>query len=252
MSLTGRERYRVSTQDLDWREERAAGNVNHVERLISAIAGVGLIGVALARRSWTGAALAGVGGALLQRGLTGYCALYETLGLKSAAANHNLLGRRKVKTAQAVKIDQIIQVNRSAEDLYRFWRQLDNLPRVIGHFKSVEVINDRLSHWVLQTPPGVPAIEWDSEIINEVDNELIGWRSLSGSDIEHAGSVHFERSPDGRSTRVRVRLQYRPPGGRLAAEFARVLAEDPERMIANGLRRFKETMEREAVSAQRR
>jgi uncharacterized membrane protein len=244
-SMTGRERYHPNKQDLDWTEEQAAQNVGHEERKFSALIGGGLLVTGLFRKSWAGAVMALVGAALLQRGVTGHCMLYQALD-----RNTNELGRRKVRTGSAIKLQRSIRIERRPDELYRFWRNFENLPRVMSQIESVEVINDRLSHWVAKTLPlGGPKVEWDAEVINEIDNELIGWRSLRGSDVENAGSVRFERTPNGRATELTVTMQYSPPGGRLGAWVAKLFGEDPERNIDDDLQRFKESMEAQAYSS---
>jgi uncharacterized membrane protein len=164
--------------------------------------------------------------------------------------NTNELGRRKVRTGSAIKLQRSIRIERPPEELYRFWRNFENLPRVMSQIESVEVINDRLSHWVAKTIPlGGPKVEWDAEVINEIDNELIGWRSLRGADVENAGSVRFERALDGRATELTVTMQYAPPGGLLGVWVAKLFGEDPERKIDEDLQRFKESMEAQAYSS---
>jgi uncharacterized membrane protein len=111
------------------------------------------------------------------------------------------------------------------------------------HLESVEVINDRLSHWVVRTLPAAPTVEWDAEIVNEVENMLIGWRSLAGSDVDTAGSVRFRPIRDGRATELSVALQYDLPGGQIGAAIAKLLGKDPQRMIEEDLQWFKEAME---------
>ena len=69
------------------------------------------------------------------------------------------------------------------------------------------------SCWIVKAPAGV-RLEWDAEIINDMPNELIAWRSVAGSDVMHAGSVRFEPTAGGACI-VRVTLQYDPPGGEL-------------------------------------
>jgi uncharacterized membrane protein len=245
-SVSGKERYRTNKQDLDWAEEQArfGENVGYPEAIISSLAGGALCLLSLAPasrgRSWTRPALAMVGAALLHRGITQHCPVYEALG-----SNTNDLGRRKVATGRSLKLQRHAIVRRRPEELYRYWRDLSNLPRIMRHLESVEVINDRLSHWVVRALPGVamPKVEWDAEIVNEVENELIGWRSLAGSDVEMAGSVRFRPARNGHGTELIVTLQYDLPGGRLGAALAKLLGRDPERMIKEDLRRFKEAME---------
>jgi len=243
-TLTGSERYRTNTQSLDWSEERADQNIGETERFLSGLVGGGLLVTALMRRGLSGAVLAVLGAALLQRGVTGHCMMYEALG-----ASTDALGRRKVPTGRAVKTQQRIRIERPPEELYRFWRNVENLPRIMSDLESVHSINSRLSHWVVKAiPMGGPTVEWDAEIINEIEGELIGWRSLRGSDVDHAGSVRFERAADGRATDVTVTLQYAPPGGLAGTLLAKMLGEDPERKIQQDLQRFKETMEAQAVT----
>jgi uncharacterized membrane protein len=246
---TGKERYRTNTQDMDWSEERASSspspqNVGDMQRMLSAFLGGGLLISGLPRRSWGGAGLSLIGAALLHRGISGYCAMFHAMGIDSRDGQAtNLLGRRKVETGRASKIRQTIEINRHPADLYRLWRSLENLPRIMSHLESVQIINDRLSHWVVKTIPGGPSVEWDAEIINDIENERIGWRSLSGADVDNAGSVEFEPVRDGLQTRMTVTLQYAPPAGRIGAALAKLIGEDPEQKIAEDLRRFKQTME---------
>lgn len=250
LTFTDKGRYRTNRQDLDWSEERASlsssrQNIGDVQRMVSAVLGGGLLITGLPKRSWTGAGLSAIGAALLHRGLSGYCAWFDAMGFRTneGGRSTNLLGRRKVETARAVKIRRMIEINRPPNELYRFWRSFDNLPRVMSHVESVEVLNDRMSHWKVKTLPGAPSVEWDAEIINDVENERIGWRSLADADVDNAGSVEFEPTGDGGRTRVTVTLQYAPPAGRLGAAVAQLLGEDPDSKIAQDLQRFKESME---------
>jgi uncharacterized membrane protein len=238
---------------LDWREERASfeeRNVGDTERMVS-----GLIGGALLLRSVmrpslvTGGLGAVIGIALVHRAVTGRCAMYGSLGLNTyEGRDTSALGRHKVRTDRAIKIEDSITIGRPAADLYRFWRRLDNLPKVMSHVRSVETINERLSHWVVDTLPGGPSVEWDAEIINEVESERIGWRTLHGATVDHAGSVEFEPIGDGSSTRVTVTLQYDPPAGPIGAAVASLFGQDPNRKVAEDLARFKQAMEEQAPS----
>jgi uncharacterized membrane protein len=249
----GRKRYRTNTQDLDWQEEQAAfqgrRNIGELQRLLSILTGTGLLVRGISKRTWSGAGLCLLGAVLIHRGAGGYCAALDAIGVGSQSTN--LLGRRKVKTDQATKIRRTIEINRPPRELYRFWRSLENLPRVMSHLESVQVINDRLSHWVVKTMAGFPRVEWDAEIINDVENERIGWRSLRDADVDNAGSVDFEPIGDGSRTELTVTLQYAPPAGRLGTAVAELIGEDPGRKIDEDLRRFKEEMEAGTRSSQR-
>ena len=237
-----------STQHESGHGER---NVGDAERLLSGVLGGGLLLRSVMRptRMTSGiAALLGI--ALLHRATSGYCAAYGAMGI-SSREDHDTssIGRRKVRTDRALKIEHSVTINRPPSELYRFWRQLDNLPKVMRHVRTVQVTDDRRSHWVVETLPGAPTIEWDAEIINEVENERIGWRTVSGATVEHAGSVTFQPAGDDQGTRVTVMLQYDPPAGPIGAAIAGLFGQDPRQKIADDLQQFKQTMESQAPTS---
>jgi len=86
-------------------------------------------------------------------------------------------------------------------------------------------------------------VEWDAEIITDKPNEVISWHSLEGSDVDHAGSVRFERAAGGRGTIVRVKMQYRPMGGRLGTAVAKLFGQAPEKQIKIDMCRLKQVIE---------
>jgi uncharacterized membrane protein len=210
-------------------------NVGKTERLVSGIAGAAVIALALRRKRLRGV-LFPLGGTLLSRAVTGRCAVNRALGRNTAKADRvSPVARR-----EGIKVERTITVNRPREEVYHFWRQLENLPRFMDHLESVTVLDEDRSHWVAKAPAGTK-VEWDATIQDEIENELIAWRSLPGSDIDNAGSVHFIPAGDG--TEVRVVLSYDPPAGRVGAAVAKLLGEEPEQQVEEDLRRFKQVME---------
>ena len=137
-------------------------------------------------------------------------------------------------------MQESVTINRPLAELYRFWRNLENLPQFMQHLHAVSMRDEGVSHWVAKGPAGT-RVEWDARIINEVENKVIGWQSLAGSTISTAGSVNFDDDPHG--SRVTVHLQYHPPGGRLGAAVAKIFGEEPNQTIREDLRRFKQLME---------
>ncbi|HEX8143302.1 MAG TPA: SRPBCC family protein [Pyrinomonadaceae bacterium] len=220
-------------------------NVGEIERWASAIGGgaLAVYGVSrlLSGRSLGGAVLALVGGSLIYRGTTGHCNIYEAVGINTAGtgSDNPIVS---VSADRGIKVDKSITINKSPEELYRFWRRFENLPRFMNHLESVTTTGEGRSHWVAKAPAG-STVQWDAEIYNEKENELIAWRSLDGADVDNAGSVRFEPSAGGRGTTVRVTLRYDPPGGALGAAVAKLFGENPEQQIDEDLRRFKQVME---------
>ena len=137
-------------------------------------------------------------------------------------------------------VDETVVIDRPVSEVYRFWRNFENLPQFMNHLESVAVREGGISHWVAKGPAGMP-VEWDARIINEVENELIGWQSLEGSTVATAGSVHFR--PTSRGTEVRVHFQYDPPAGKVGATVARFFGEEPTVQVREDLRRLKHLLE---------
>jgi uncharacterized membrane protein len=215
-------------------------NVSEVERWASMAAGVALAAYGLGRRRGSGWTLAALGGMLLQRGVSGHCHVYEAVGMNTAGDRSDT--RRALGGGSGVNVDEAVTINRPIEELYHFWRNLENLPRVMRHLESVERVTDTLSRWRAKGPAGT-TVEWNAEIINEVRNQVIGWKSIEGSDVVSAGSVNFDEGGPGRGTRVRVRLQYSPPGGKVGAAIAKLFGRDAATEIREDLRRFKQLVE---------
>lgn len=215
-------------------------NVGKVERWASAIGGAALVLFGLKRRSISSIPFVLIGGSLIYRGTTGRCGLYNALGVSTTDRTR---GSASVEASRDIKVDRSVTINRSPEELYRFWRNFENLPRFMENLESVRtIIDDRRSHWVAKAPMG-KTVEWDAEIINEEENKLIAWRSLEGADVDSAGSVRFEPAPDGRGTEVKVSLTYNPPGGKVGSIIAKLFGREPEQQVREDLRRFKQLME---------
>jgi uncharacterized membrane protein len=135
-----------------------------------------------------------------------------------------------------------VRLERPLSEVYGFWRQLENLPRVLTHLQYVTDLGGGRSHWVARGP-GDLSVEWDAEIINEVENRVIAWRSLPDSDVVTAGSVTFKPVRGGRSSEISVHLQYEPPAGRAGAFLARMFGREPSQTIREDLRRLKQVLE---------
>jgi uncharacterized membrane protein len=148
----------------------------------------------------------------------------------------------KQATDHTVKVKKTILINRSSEELYRHWRDFQNLPRFMKNLDSVELTTNNHSHWVAKGPAG-KRVKWDAEITEDRPNEFIAWRSLDGADVENSGSVRFEPAPGGRGTLVSVGMQYSPPAGVVGATVAKLFGRAPEQEVEEDLRRFKQVME---------
>ena len=221
------------------RRVRSGRNISEMERWMSIAAGTGLALYGMSRRRGRGWVLAALGGMLVQRGASGHCHTYDLFGINTAGTGGDT--RHALGGSRGVNVEERVIINRPREELYRFWRNLENLPRFMSHLESVERITDTLSRWRAEGP-GRTTVEWNAEIINEVEHSIIAWRSIEGSDVASAGSVHFDPAGAGR-TLVRVRLQYSPPGGKAGAALATLVGKDAASQIREDLMRFKQMTE---------
>jgi uncharacterized membrane protein len=216
-------------------------NVGSTERTISTTAGALLAAIGLSRRSIPGLALAALGGGLIYRGVTGHCHTFAALGIDTA---HGDQAQPEDYFEHGIHVEECFSVNRSPWELYAYWRNFENLPRIMSHLESVTVLDGNRSHWIAKAPAIAGGkVEWDAEIINDEPNALIAWRSLAGADVDNAGSVRFVPSPGDRGTKVKVVIDYIPPAGRVGKWVAKLFGEAPDQQIREDLRNFKAVME---------
>jgi uncharacterized membrane protein len=211
-------------------------NIGELERVASVGLGAALVVIGLALRSRRGLSLALTGAGLAYRGLGGRCLVYRALGINRAAVQDTTTGNLGVKVERSAPIDA------PRENLYAFWRDFRNLPIVMPNVERVDVESDTRSHWVVKGPLGT-SLEWDAEIINDVPNQRIGWRTVPGARVEHAGSVRFEPRADG-GTLVWVTLQYNLPGGEFTHMVTQLFGEDPGKRLEEDLERLREAFGR--------
>jgi uncharacterized membrane protein len=208
-----------------------------LERWSSLFGAALLIGYGLSRRSLSGLCLAAGAAPLAYRAATGRW----PIGL------HALTGRSDDTRAAlggggGIRVRESIRLETSVDEVFRFWKRLENLPRFMTNVLHVTDKGGGHSHWVARGPGGV-RVEWDAEIINEIQNRVIAWRSLPGGDVVSAGSVTFAPAREDRGTQLTVSLQYDPPAGWLGAGIAWLLGRAPAQTIREDLRRMKQLVE---------
>lgn len=199
-----------------------------LERWASIIGGSAMVLSGLQQRSLRGILVAVAGGGLLYQGAKQKSTLKQV--------------EDAIGLDHAIRVEKTVTINRSAPELYRFWRNFENLPRFMKHIRSITVQDDRHSHWVANAPLG-QTVEWDAEIVTDEPDHLIAWTSLDDSMIENSGFVRFQKTTGDRGTEVKVVMEYQPPGGVLAAAIAKLFGEEPEQQIGDELNRLKQLME---------
>jgi uncharacterized membrane protein len=215
--------------------EHASG-AGTIERMATLTTATAMVAYGLSRRTVPGVFLAVAATPLAYRAFSGDWPRLTNGPASAQDTRTALAGDRGVHVREAISLETPIG------EVYRFWRRLENLPRFMGYLERVTESDDRRSHWVARGPGGM-RVEWDAEIINDVPNQVIAWRTLPGADVMSAGSVNFNTVRKGRSTQVSVHLQYAPPAGRAGALAAMLFGREPSQTVREDLRRLKQVLE---------
>ena len=148
------------------------------------------------------------------------------------------------------RVEKSIRVSAPVEQVYQYWRNFTNFPNFMENVEEVRPLagNDRVSHWKIKGPLG-KTVEFDSELVRDEPNKMIGWNS-TGGEMGTSGAVTFAETGD--NTEVHVVMQwYDPPGGAVG-EAASKLLQNPEKMLEEDLQRFKDIAEGRLGSGLRR
>lgn len=203
-------------------------NVGTTERVITGVAAAGLAALVFKKMSVTGRVAAGIAaGSLAARAATGKCALKA--------------GVQDLRDAGPIRVEKQTVINAPIEQVYEFWNNVENFPKFMNHLQSVVRMSDSRSHWVSDGPLGTK-VEWDAETVKNVPNDVIAWRSVEGGDVTHTGTVRFKRV--GSRTRVKVRIEYTPPAGKVGAVVARLFGDDPRSQLNEYLKKAKALLDK--------
>ncbi|MFD2162538.1 SRPBCC family protein [Paradesertivirga mongoliensis] len=230
------EKYNTGNTDTHFNLKNGIVNINHPERVLSVIGGALLMYSGLKTSindPLDGIAKLAVGGAILLRGTSGFCPIYKAMGLDSSRP-------------EVINIKQRFTVNKSREEVYQFWRRLENLPLFMRHIESVKETDTIHSHWKAKFSKNTPAISWDAEIVKEIENHFIGWHSVKGSALDHGGKVEFNDAAGG-GTELEVVFSYQSPIGGLGTGLAKQFGPALEEIIREDILHFKHFIETKEV-----
>lgn len=214
-------------------------NVGNTERVASMTGGAVLMYLGLRNFSLSRLTLAATGGAMMYRGLTGFCPGNEELSRNSSAAGQQ---------TGPIEIETNLTVEQPRGDVYAFWRHLENLPRFMQHLSEVRDLGDGRSHWVAPVPGGFGHVEWDAEIQAVEEGRHLAWHSVEGADIANSGEVRFKDAPGHRGTEIHAKIAYRPPAGSVGQAIVKFFNPAFEQMVKEDIRRFKHVAEGGEIS----
>lgn len=184
-------------------------------------------------RSFIGLGMAGVGSGLIYS------------GLKNNGVFEDDFKRRVLNTqlGEAQRLTASIVVERPVDEVFEAWSECSNLALCMKGIDAVERINSTQWHFKAGAPQSKFFVEWNAEVVEHIDNELLAWRTMPGSDINHEGVVEFHALPDGLSAEVHCTVVFLPPAGKLGEKLSEMTGDLGNRMLGEELERFKYFME---------
>jgi uncharacterized membrane protein len=134
------------------------------------------------------------------------------------------------------RVKETVEVEVPVHTAYNQWTQFEEFPNFMEGVEEVRQLDDRHNHWV--TKIGGVRREFDTEIVDQLPDERITWRSTTEG-TQQKGMVRFERVDD-THTRVELVMDVEPSG---AAEKAGDKLGVIDRRVKGDMRRFKEFIE---------
>ncbi len=204
-------------------------NVGKLERVVMIAAGAYLLYRALSQKEKN--VKEGIaGGTMLARGISGYCPAYAAFSGDGKSNSQN------------VNIRESIAINKPVNEVYSFWRKLENLPIFMEHLESVEELDNITSEWKAKGPAGIGSLNWKAQILMDEKDQMISWQSLPESTINNAGKVVFkEVTPD--KTQLDVTISYQAPLGKPGEAAAKLLNPIFENIVKNDIQNLKNHLE---------
>lgn len=200
-------------------------NVSTVERIAMVAAGSYLLYKALAGKK-KNIPQSVAGGTMLIRGISGYCPLYDAVEKSGKLQGSD------------VNLHMSISVDRPVDEVYRFWRNLENLPLFMKHLSSVKETDNLKSEWTASGPKGIGSLKWQAQILMDEPGKILSWHSLPGSTVDNAGKVVFSETGTNR-TDLDISISYRAPLGIAGQAAAKLLNPLFARMVKADIENFK-------------
>lgn len=140
------------------------------------------------------------------------------------------------------EIERSVTIGKSADELYRLWREPNTLPQLMQQFVQITPTSDTRARWKINAPLG-QTVEWDAELTEERAGEFVSWKADDGAPIENEGSIEFRPAPGDRGTVATLRFRFAAPGGAIGASVANLFDFVPEKIAAQALRSFQSLAE---------
>ena len=136
----------------------------------------------------------------------------------------------------------VVTIDRPVDEMYRAWRTPDEHARFMTFVDEVRGLSETRWRWTARVPGG-KTVSWETEIVEDVPNERVAWRSLPGQFVTVSGTAWFRPAPGGRGTIVHVEMDTQGPGGAARGLAGKVFARIKLRRDLQRFKQWKETGE---------
>ena len=138
-------------------------------------------------------------------------------------------------------VEKSIVVDAPLTTVYNQWTQFEDFPRFMEGVHEVWQLDDTHLHWRAHRQGR--EIEWDSEIVEQIPDQVIGWRDIGGPG-NHGNLRFFPLTEDATRVELEINLAARLP----ASEHAQH-ETDLRRRIEQDLMRFKDMLETQGLES---
>ena len=235
--------------------DREPWNAMSPQRWLSVLLGVGVIVYTLTRSLKTLLGFA-LGGWLVYRGVTGKSMLTDRLkGLQEHAQHMGMRGTRGARGMRMPEagmeaegtpheVSRTVTITRPASEVYAFWRDVEGVAPHLANVQSARAMDHGRSLWTLRMPgPRSSTMEWQAELTQERENELLRWGSVPGTSPEMTVSVELAEAAGDKGTETTMAFAY-PPSLKISGTPAGALMHRMlSQQIDRDLRRIKSVLE---------
>lgn len=149
-------------------------------------------------------------------------------------------GRRAVTLQESINIAAPVDAVFERLVAWEQWPQwMSHVHEVTTSVNSAD--GQQRTHWVVDGPAGT-RVSWDAITTRLIPDELIAWKTVDGSPIQHAGRIRLVPTDQG-TTRLDIQMSYNPVFGAAGHVIATLFRRDPKRQLDDDLARLKTTIE---------
>ncbi|MBY6261499.1 hypothetical protein EI613_06090 [Azospirillum sp. 412522] len=247
-SLTGRGRW---PQPDSFLSGLGSGEVATGGRWLAMMGGTALGVLGLRKPGWGGAMMALGGAGLFAAGALGLQPFGgRPVGRTSSSGawpgSWRSLPASRRRSLTPERTQAVVTVASDAGTIFRFWRNLANLPKLMPQLERVDVLSATESRWIAKSgmKPDGQDLDWRCVLDRIDEDRLLTWHTVGETALPHRASLMLSPAPGDRGTEVRLTLVYRVP----AAEVAAHLGTTPAGQAEEALRRLKQRVETSELS----